>query len=98
MGKRSGPDAYIRTLSVSQQSRQRSIINERIDLENVNRYLAEKNKDIDDDPYKLFHVILAAIVKTLTLRPKMNYFIKGYRTYKRPTVTLAFVVKKKICR
>ncbi len=38
----------------------------------------KKNKDIDDDPYKLFHVILAAIVKTLTLRPKMNYFIKGY--------------------
>ncbi len=40
---KSGPDAYIRTLSVSQQSRQRSIYkNERIDLENVNRYLAEK--------------------------------------------------------
>ena len=72
-----------------------AFINERIDLENVNRYLAEKNKDIDDDPYKLFHVILAAIVKTLTLRPKMNYFIKGYRTYKRPTVTIAFVVKKR---
>ena len=47
------------------------------------------------DPYKLFHVLLAAIVKTLTLRPKMNRFIKGYRIYQRKTLTLAFVVKKK---
>lgn len=72
-----------------------AFISERIDLENINRYLEEKNKGIEEDQYKLFHVILAAIVKTLTLRPKMNYFIKGYRTYKRPNVSLAFVVKKK---
>ena len=72
-----------------------AFISERIELESINRYLEKKNEDISEDPYKLFHVVLAAIVKTITLRPKMNRFIKGYRTYQRNDLTLAFVVKKK---
>lgn len=72
-----------------------AFISERIDLEEINRYIEEKNSAGLQDPYKLFHVLLAAIVKTLTLRPKMNRFIKGYRIYQRKTLTLAFVVKKK---
>ena len=40
-------------------------------------------------------MILAAIVKTITLRPKMNRFIKGGRMYQRKFLSLAFVVKKK---
>ena len=56
-----------------------AFISERIDLEEINRYIEEKNSAGLQDPYKLFHVLLAAIVKTLTLRPKMNRFIKGYR-------------------
>ena len=70
-------------------------ISERIDLENINRYLEQKNAGIAEDPYKLSHVILATIVKAITLRPKMNRFIKGYRTYQRNDLTLAFVVKKR---
>lgn len=70
-------------------------ISERIDLENINRYLEQKNAGVGEDPYKLFHILLAAIVKTITLRPKMNRFIKGYRTYQRNDLTLAFVVKKR---
>lgn len=77
-------------------------INERIDLENINRYLEKKNAELAqaspdgnvDDPYKLFHILLAAIVKTISLRPKMNRFIKGYRIYQRRDLSVAFVVKK----
>lgn len=72
-----------------------AFISERIDLENINRYLTEKNKDNPEEPLKLFHVLLAAIVKTMTLRPKMNRFIKGGRMYQRKFLSLAFVVKKK---
>lgn len=72
-----------------------AFISERIELENINRYLEKKNAENPEEPYKLFHVLLAAIVKTLTLRPKMNRFIKGYRTYQRNDLTLAFVVKKR---
>lgn len=71
-----------------------AFICERIELGNLNRYLEEKNRQNPGDPYKLFHVILAALVKTITLRPKMNRFIQGYRVYQRNTLTLAFVVKK----
>lgn len=45
-----------------------AFISERIELESINRYLEKKNEDISEDPYKLFHVVLAAIVKTITLR------------------------------
>ena len=47
-----------------------------------------------NEPYKFFYVLLAALVKTVTLRPKMNRFIKGGRMYQRNDLSLAFVVKK----
>ena len=72
-----------------------AFISERIPLDKINEYLAEKNKDNPEEPYKFFHVLIAAIVKTITLRPKMNRFIQGYRMYQRNDLTLAFVVKKK---
>lgn len=71
-----------------------AFISERIDLEAINRFLAEKNKDNPEEPYKLFHIILAVIVKVLTLRPQMNRFVKGYRLYQRKFMALAFTIKK----
>lgn len=50
---------------------------------------------VAEEPYKLFYVLLAALVKTITLRPKMNRFVKGGRVYQRDKLSLAFVVKKK---
>ncbi|MGN0660066.1 MAG: hypothetical protein ACI4LA_10750 [Emergencia sp.] len=67
---------------------------ERIDLTRINEYLAEKNAQKPEMEYKLFQLIVAAIVKTVTLRPKMNRFIKGCRLYQRYELTAAFVVKK----
>lgn len=74
-----------------------AFIQESIELENIEKYLAEKNAKLADgeEEYKLFHVLLAALVKTITLRPKMNRFVKGGRMYQRNTLSLAFVVKKK---
>ena len=69
-------------------------ISERIDLEPINRYLAEKNAEHPEDPYKLFQVIIAALVKTITLRPKMNRFIQGSQLYQRNKLTMGFTLKK----
>ena len=69
-------------------------ISERIDLTNINRYLEKKNAQGDDFPYTMFHVIAAALVKTLTLRPKMNRFICNKNIYQRNQVSVSFVVKK----
>lgn len=68
-------------------------ISERIDLTAINAYLDKKNAD-SDTKWTLFHVILAAVTKTVRLRPQLNRFIQGKRLYQRNDLTAAFVVKK----
>lgn len=69
-------------------------ISETVDLTKVDEYLKAKNKTGPQYEYKLFQVIVAAILKTITLRPKMNYFIANNNMYERNEVTASFVVKK----
>lgn len=42
----------------------------------------------------LFHVLLTAIARTLYLRPEVNRFVAGRRTYQRKELSLSFIVKK----
>jgi hypothetical protein len=44
----------------------------------------------------LFHVILAAAVRTLALRPDANRFVAGRRIYQRRSIDLSFVVKREL--
>lgn len=71
-----------------------AVVTEQIDLTALNAYLAKKNEGLEKDKYTLMHAIGAALVRTITLRPKMNRFIQGHRFYQRDDVSLAFVVKK----
>ena len=66
----------------------------RIDLTAMNEYLARKNETEKDFPYTMFHLIVAALLKTIMLRPKMNRFIVNSNFYQRNEVSAAFVVKK----
>ena len=70
-------------------------ISETIDLTNVNTYLKQKNETEQEFPYTIFHLIVTAFIKTITLRPKMNRFIVNKNTYQRNEVTASFVVKKR---
>ena len=72
-----------------------AVLNEKVDLTAVMKYLEEKNKDNPEFKYTLFHVFCAAVAKVMTLRPKMNYFYSGYRLYEKKDLVLAFTVKKK---
>ena len=75
-------------------------ISERLDLTRINEYLEKKNSEAEADEegrvfnYTLFHLIVAAILKTIMLRPKLNYFIANKRLYERNEITGAFIVKK----
>lgn len=69
-------------------------ISENIDLTAVNRYLQQKNEGETKFPYTMFHLIVTALVKTITLRPKLNRFIVNGNFYQRKEVSAAFVVKK----
>ncbi len=72
-----------------------AFISESVDLTAINKYLEKKNAGLTEDKFTLFHVIASAVVKTITLRPKMNRFIQGRRVYMRKKLALAFVVKKR---
>ena len=69
-------------------------ISERIDLSRVNAYLEKKNAIHPEYEYNLFQVMVTAVLKTITLRPKMNRFIANQTMYQRNEVTAAFTVKK----
>lgn len=72
-----------------------AVLNEKLDITEVVKYLEKKNEENPEFKYTLFHVFCAAIAKVMTLRPKMNYFYSGYRLYEKKDLTMAFVVKKK---
>ena len=71
-----------------------AFISERIDLSNINAYLEKKNEGNPEYKYNLFQVMVTAVLKTITLRPKMNRFIANKTMYLRNEVSAAFTVKK----
>lgn len=72
-----------------------AFIQETVDLTELNKFLAKKNENLDKaHRYTIFHCVAEALVKTVTLRPKMNRFIQGMRLYQRDEISVAFVVKK----
>lgn len=71
-----------------------AFIQERIDLTPINEYLAKKNIDNPEYKYNFFQVVVTALLKIITLRPKLNRFIANGNYYQRNEVSAAFVVKK----
>lgn len=65
-----------------------------VDLTNAERFLEEKNADNPEYKYNIFQLVLTAMLKTIKLRPKMNYFIANCNMYERNELTAAFTVKK----
>lgn len=68
-------------------------ISERIDLTNIDAYLAKRNAENPEFKFTLFHIIVAAILKVIVLRPKLNRFIANKNMYQRNDLSAAFVVK-----
>jgi chloramphenicol O-acetyltransferase len=71
-----------------------AVLNDDMDLTAVNQYLEEKNASNPDFKYTIFHVVMAAIAKTIYLRPAMNRFMQGHRLYQRNDISFSFVVKR----
>ena len=73
-----------------------AFLQESVDLTAMSAFLDKKNEGLDKaHRYTIFHCVACALIKTVTLRPKMNYFIQGNRLYKRDHLSVAFVVKKR---
>lgn len=72
-----------------------AVLTDTVDMTHVIDYIARKNSDEPEFKYTFFHFIVAAIAKTIVLRPKMNRFYSGHRLYDRKDLLFSFVVKKK---
>lgn len=71
-----------------------AFISDCIDLTNINAYLEKKNAQNPEYAYNLFQVMVAAVLKTMVLRPKMNRFIANNTMYIHKEVSASFTVKK----
>ena len=71
-----------------------AFIAERIDLTHVDRFLEEKNAGDPAYRYNLFQIMVTALLKVITLRPRMNCFIANQAMYRRNEVSAAFTIKK----
>ncbi len=70
-----------------------AFISERIDLTNINSYLKKRNSENPVFKFTIFHIIVAAILKVIVLRPKLNRFIANKNMYQRNDISASFIVK-----
>ena len=89
------PMHFITPLLYPNRCDNEAYISVNVDLENINRYVDRLNEQDPEFRYTMFHIIVAAIIKVLTLRPKMNRFIANKNFYQRNEVSASFVVKKR---
>ena len=85
---------YIMPIIYPNRCDNEAFISERIDLSNVDAFLARKNAENPEYQYNLFQIVVTAMLKTITLRPKMNRFIANKTMYQRNELSAAFVVKR----
>ena len=69
-------------------------INEKIDVTELLSYIQDKNSS-GERKVTLFHCVIAAVARTLKMRPLLNRFISGKNYYMRNKISLGFTVKKK---
>ena len=69
-------------------------INEKIDVTELLSYIKEKNAS-GERKVTMFHCIIAAVARTIKMRPLLNRYISGKRYYMRHEISMGFTVKKK---
>ncbi|MCD7770686.1 MAG: hypothetical protein LUH23_01120 [Oscillospiraceae bacterium] len=86
---------FIMPYNIPGRTANEAVLNETIDITPIEEYLAKKNYEGIEFKYTFFHVIAAAIAKTIVLRPKLNYFFSGHRLWEKKEVSISFVARKK---
>ena len=69
-------------------------INEKIDVTELLSYIKEKNQS-GERKVTLFHCIIAAVARTIKMRPLLNRYISGKRYYMRHEISMGFTIKKR---
>ena len=72
------------------------------DVENALRHIRAKNVAASPDDiqakerYSLFSLVLAAAVRTVALKPRLNRFIHGRSLYQHNRIAISFIVKQRL--
>lgn len=64
-----------------------------LDLTNAVTFI-KKNKRSDGSNYRIFELFIAALIRTITLRPELNRFVANYQFWQRNELSVNFVVKE----
>lgn len=79
------------------KTRMESVVyfNQKIYAERLAAYLEKINGGKNrEEKITIFHIFLAAISRTLKLRPELNRFVAGRRIYEHTDISITFTVKK----
>lgn len=68
-------------------------INQKIDVTELLKYIAEKNAT-GERKVTLFHCFIAALARTIKMRPLLNRYISGKKFYDRNDISMGFTIKK----
>lgn len=68
---------------------------EKFDLTNIEAFMKEKRR-AGVKNIKLLHIIIAALVRTISQKPGINRFIAGQRLYARNDISISLAVKKEM--
>ena len=69
-------------------------INETLDVTELLEYIKEKNAS-GERKVTMFHCMIAAVARTIKMRPLLNRYISGKRYYMRHDISMGFTVKKR---
>lgn len=68
---------------------------EKIEISNTEEYIRRKRKEVDE-PITFLHIIIAAIVRTISQKPGLNRFIAGQKIYARNEILISLALKKEL--
>jgi hypothetical protein len=67
-----------------------------IEVEGALAYLRRKNAEAGGERYSLFGILIAAAVRTIALKPRLNRFVHRRAVYARKGISVSFIVKKSL--
>jgi len=67
-----------------------------VEVEGAMAYLRRKNSEVGGERYSLFGVLVAAAVRTIAMKPRLNRFVHRRAVYARKGISVSFIVKKSL--
>jgi hypothetical protein len=67
-----------------------------IDVEGALAYLRRKKAEAGGERYSLFGILIAAAVRTIALKPRLNRFVHRRAVYAHKDISVSFIVKKSL--